>query len=205
MILVEQSIYDDFVSAFTEKAGQLKVGDPLLERRDADGLADLEGTPGARALLGVEGAREERAASRARRRAGRARVLSGHRRRGGRGSLDDRAGGLHPRRHDHPRSRGREGRDQDRERRPLRADNGVGLDRRRRVGTASPRGIKAGTVRISMPIPPSGLPFSGYKQSGFGRELMGSRRSSLYLGTKSVTVNAGAPDQPLRALGLPPR
>ena len=76
-VLVEQSIYDDFVGAFTEKAGQLKVGDPL-DAGDADGLADLAGPPGAGALVRRGRARGGRR-GRARRRARRARLLPGRR------------------------------------------------------------------------------------------------------------------------------
>ena len=43
-VLVEQSIYDDFVAAFTENAGRREGGRPA-RRRDADGLADLAGAP----------------------------------------------------------------------------------------------------------------------------------------------------------------
>jgi aldehyde dehydrogenase (NAD+)/betaine-aldehyde dehydrogenase len=51
--------------------------------------------------------------------------------------------------------------------------------------------IKAGTVGINMPYTAfPGLPFGGYKQSGFGREL-GVETLDLYLETKSVTVNTG--------------
>jgi acyl-CoA reductase-like NAD-dependent aldehyde dehydrogenase len=52
--------------------------------------------------------------------------------------------------------------------------------------------IKAGTVGINMPYTAfPGLPFGGYKQSGFGREL-GIESLELYLETKSVVVNTGA-------------
>jgi len=51
--------------------------------------------------------------------------------------------------------------------------------------------IKAGTVGINLPYTAfPGLPFGGYKQSGFGREL-GVETLELYLETKSVTVNTG--------------
>ena len=49
-VLVERSIYDDFVAAFTEKAGPGEDGRPARPG-DADGLADLAGAPRARALL----------------------------------------------------------------------------------------------------------------------------------------------------------
>ena len=74
-VLVEQSIYDDFVAAFTEQGRPAEGGRPA-RRGDADGLADLAGAPGARALLRRGRARRGRR-GRARRRAGRARVLSG--------------------------------------------------------------------------------------------------------------------------------
>ena len=59
--------------------------------------------------------------------------------------------------------------------------------------------IKAGTVGINMPYTAfPGLPFGGYKQSGFGREL-GIEALELYLETKSVTVNTGSrPINPFR-------
>jgi acyl-CoA reductase-like NAD-dependent aldehyde dehydrogenase len=52
--------------------------------------------------------------------------------------------------------------------------------------------IKSGTVGINMPYTAfPGIPFGGYKQSGFGREL-GLETLDLYLETKSVIVNTGA-------------
>jgi acyl-CoA reductase-like NAD-dependent aldehyde dehydrogenase len=60
--------------------------------------------------------------------------------------------------------------------------------------------IKAGTVGINMPYTAfPGLPFGGYKQSGFGREL-GIETLDLYLETKSVTVNTGS--RPINPFGL---
>ncbi len=60
--------------------------------------------------------------------------------------------------------------------------------------------IKAGTVGINMPYTAfPGLPFGGYKQSGFGREL-GIETLELYLETKSVTVNTGS--RPINPFGL---
>ncbi len=60
--------------------------------------------------------------------------------------------------------------------------------------------IKAGTVGINMPYTAfPGLPFGGYKQSGFGREL-GIDALDLYLETKSVTVNTGS--RPINPFGL---
>ena len=51
--------------------------------------------------------------------------------------------------------------------------------------------IKSGTVGINMPYTAfPGIPFGGYKQSGFGREL-GLETLELYLETKSVLVSTG--------------
>jgi aldehyde dehydrogenase (NAD+)/betaine-aldehyde dehydrogenase len=61
------------------------------------------------------------------------------------------------------------------------------------------RAIKAGTVGINMPYTSfPGIPFGGYKQSGFGREL-GLETLELYLETKSVITNTGnRPINPFR-------
>jgi acyl-CoA reductase-like NAD-dependent aldehyde dehydrogenase len=54
------------------------------------------------------------------------------------------------------------------------------------------RAIKAGTVGLNMPYTAfTGVPFGGYKQSGFGREL-GLETLDLYLETKSVLVSASS-------------
>ncbi|MBV8597248.1 MAG: aldehyde dehydrogenase family protein, partial [Actinobacteria bacterium] len=50
----------------------------------------------------------------------------------------------------------------------------------------------SGTVGINTPYSAfPGVPFGGYKQSGFGREL-GLETLDLYLETKSVLVRTGA-------------
>jgi acyl-CoA reductase-like NAD-dependent aldehyde dehydrogenase len=60
--------------------------------------------------------------------------------------------------------------------------------------------IKAGTVGINMPYTAfPGIPFGGYKQSGFGRELA-LETLELYLETKSVIVSTGA--RPINPFGL---
>jgi acyl-CoA reductase-like NAD-dependent aldehyde dehydrogenase len=52
--------------------------------------------------------------------------------------------------------------------------------------------IKAGTVGINMPYTAfPGIPFGGYKQSGFGREL-GIEALDDYLETKSVITATGS-------------
>ena len=53
------------------------------------------------------------------------------------------------------------------------------------------RRITSGTVTINLPYGAfPGIPFGGYKQSGFGREL-GLETLDLYLETKSVLVSTG--------------
>jgi acyl-CoA reductase-like NAD-dependent aldehyde dehydrogenase len=60
--------------------------------------------------------------------------------------------------------------------------------------------IKSGTVGINMPYSAfPGIPFGGYKQSGFGREL-GLETLELYLETKSVIVNTSP--KPINPFGL---
>jgi acyl-CoA reductase-like NAD-dependent aldehyde dehydrogenase len=60
--------------------------------------------------------------------------------------------------------------------------------------------IKAGQIGINMPYTAfPGIPFGGYKQSGFGREL-GLETLDLYLETKSVLVSTGA--KPFNPFGL---
>jgi aldehyde dehydrogenase (NAD+)/betaine-aldehyde dehydrogenase len=62
------------------------------------------------------------------------------------------------------------------------------------------RGIKAGMVGINMPYTAfPGIPFGGYKQSGFGREL-GLETLDLYLETKAVLVSTSA--RPFNPFGL---
>jgi aldehyde dehydrogenase (NAD+)/betaine-aldehyde dehydrogenase len=60
--------------------------------------------------------------------------------------------------------------------------------------------IKSGTVGINMPYTAfPGIPFGGYKQSGFGRELA-LETLELYLETKSVIVSTGS--RPINPFGL---
>src|SRR5437870_4867888 len=60
--------------------------------------------------------------------------------------------------------------------------------------------IKAGTVGINVPYTAfPGIPFGGYKQSGFGREL-GLETLELYLETKSVLVSTSL--KPFNPFGL---
>ena len=60
--------------------------------------------------------------------------------------------------------------------------------------------IKAGTVGINVPYTAfPGIPFGGYKQSGFGREL-GLETLELYLETKSVLASTSP--KPFNPFGL---
>jgi aldehyde dehydrogenase (NAD+)/betaine-aldehyde dehydrogenase len=60
--------------------------------------------------------------------------------------------------------------------------------------------IKSGTVGINMPYTAfPGIPFGGYKQSGFGRELA-LETLDLYLETKSVVTYTGT--RPTNPFGL---
>ena len=197
-VLVEQSIYDDFVGAFTEKAGQLKVGDPLDAETQMGSL--ISQAHQERVHSFVEGAREE----------GGEVVLGGEPgehafypadRRRGRRELRRRS----RRRRSSARS-SRSSRSRTRRTRSgSRTTSSYGL--MASVWTGDPaRGhrlasrIKAGTVGINMPYTAfPGLPFGGYKQSGFGREL-GIEALDLYLETKSVTVNTGS--RPINPFGL---
>jgi aldehyde dehydrogenase (NAD+)/betaine-aldehyde dehydrogenase len=62
------------------------------------------------------------------------------------------------------------------------------------------RGIKAGMIGINTPYTAfPGIPFGGYKQSGFGREL-GLETLDLYLETKAVLVSTSA--KPFNPFGL---
>ena len=62
------------------------------------------------------------------------------------------------------------------------------------------RQLKAGTVGINMPYTAfPGIPFGGYKQSGFGRETA-LETLDMYLESKSVLVQTGP--KPVNPLGL---
>ena len=121
-LLVERSVYDDVVALVTEKAGAVKVGDPLdpethmgslISERHREKVHGLVETGRGRGRRGRRG----RCAAR-----GRRRLLPGDRARGG-GERPDGCSGrdLRPGAGRHP-VRGRGRRRPDRQRRPLRAD-----------------------------------------------------------------------------------
>jgi aldehyde dehydrogenase (NAD+)/betaine-aldehyde dehydrogenase len=188
-VLVEQPLYDEFVASFSDKAGSVKMGDPLDAETQMGSLISQAHRERVHAF--VEEARQE----------GGEVVLGGE-----------------PGEHAfYPPTvvagLGNSARiaqeevfgpvvtvipfadEQD----AVRIANDVKYGLMASVWTGDPaRGhrvaarIKAGTVGINMPYTAfPGLPFGGYKQSGFGREL-GIETLDLYLETKSVTVNTGS-------------
>jgi acyl-CoA reductase-like NAD-dependent aldehyde dehydrogenase len=196
-VLVERSIYDDFVGAFTEKAGQLKMGDPLdaetqmgslisqahrervhsfvEEARGEGGDVVLGGEPGEHAFYPptvVAGVENSSAIAQEEVFGPVVTIVP----------FED-------------------------EKDAVRIANDVKYGLMASVWTGDPaRGhrvasrIKAGTVGINLPYTAfPGQPFGGYKQSGFGREL-GIETLDSYLETKSVTVNTGA--RPINPFGL---
>jgi acyl-CoA reductase-like NAD-dependent aldehyde dehydrogenase len=198
-VLVERAIYDEFVSEFTAKAGALRVGDPLDPETQMGSLVSLAHRDRVHGL--VEQGRNEGAE-----------VVLG-------GEPADGAGAFYPptvlARVDNSMTVAQEEifgpvvtvipfED---EADAVRIANDVRYGLMATVWTGDPaRGhriaarIKSGTVGINMPYTAfPGIPFGGYKQSGFGRELA-LETLDLYLETKSVIVGTGS--KPLNPFGL---
>ena len=150
-LLVEQSIYDDVVNRVAEKAGAVRVGDPLdpethmgslislAHREKVHGMVETGRGEGAEVVAGGEPTR------------GRRRLLPADRARRRRERADRGPGGdLRPGDRGHS-VRGREGRRPDRQRRALRA-RGDGLDRR--PGPRPPSGAEhqVGHVHDQPPV-----------------------------------------------------
>jgi aldehyde dehydrogenase (NAD+)/betaine-aldehyde dehydrogenase len=187
-VLVEQKLYDDFVSTFAELADGIRVGDPLdpatqmgslisvTHRDKVHGFVDLGRDEGAEVVAG--------------------------------GEPSEGKGAFYPptvlARVDNSMSVAQEEifgpvvtvipfED---EKDAIRIANETKYGLFATVWTGDPaRGhrlasrIKAGTVAINTPYTAfPGIPFGGYKQSGFGREL-GLETLDLYLETKSVLVS----------------
>src|SRR6266851_2529051 len=190
-VLVEKPLYDEFVSEFAAKAGELKVGDPLDPETQMGSL--------------ISNAHRSRVHGFVERGAGEgAEVVIG-------GSPGDGAGAFYPPTVlagvDNAMSVAQEEIfgpvvtviPFDDEADAVRVANDVSYGLMATVWTGDParghrlaRQIKSGTVGINMPYTAfPGIPFGGYKQSGFGREL-GLETLDLYLETKSVIVNTGA-------------
>jgi aldehyde dehydrogenase (NAD+)/betaine-aldehyde dehydrogenase len=198
-LLVEQSIYDDVVGEVTALAQQVKVGDPLDPETQ---MGSLISAPHREKVHGfVEGARGEGAE-----------VTTG-------GSIDDAPGAFYPptviaKAHNGMRVAQEEifgpvvtvipfADEAD----AVRIANDVKYGLMATVWTGDPaRGhriaskIQSGTVGINMPYTAfPGIPFGGYKQSGFGRELA-LETLELYLETKSVVTYTGT--RPTNPFGL---
>jgi acyl-CoA reductase-like NAD-dependent aldehyde dehydrogenase len=197
-VLVERSIYDDFVAQFSEKAQSLKVGDPLDPETQVGSLISEDHRSKVHGYVerGVQEGAE---------------VVTG-------GEPVDGAGAFYPptvlAQVDNAMSVAQEEifgpvvtvipfED---EKDAIRIANDVKYGLMATVWTGDPaRGhrvaarIKSGTVGINMPYTAfPGIPFGGYKQSGFGREL-GLDTLELYLETKSVIVNTSTkPINPFR-------
>jgi len=198
-VLVEQSIYDEVVAGFADAAGKLKVGDPLNAETQVGSLiseAHREKVHGF-----VEGARAEKAE-----------IVAG-------GEPADGPGAFYP-----PTVIAGVTNDStvaqeeifgpvvtiipfEDEKDAVKLANAVKYGLFATVWTGDParghrvaRRIKSGTVAINTPYTAfPGIPFGGYKQSGFGREL-GLETLELYLETKSVLLSTSP--KPFNPFGL---
>ena len=198
-VLVEQPLYDEFVAQFAEKAKALRVGDPLDAETQMGSLisqAHRERVHGY-----VETGREEGAE-----------VVAG-------GEPSDGAGAFYPPTVLAGVASGMKVAQEEifgpvvtvipfeDEKDAVRIANDSRYGLYATVWTGDParghrlaRQIKAGTVGINMPYTAfPGIPFGGYKQSGFGREL-GIETLELYLETKSVLASTGT--RPYNPFGL---
>jgi acyl-CoA reductase-like NAD-dependent aldehyde dehydrogenase len=198
-LLVEKSVYDDVVSAFAEKAGALKVGDPLDAETQMGSLISTNHRDKVHAF--VEQGREEGAE-----------VVLGGEPGNGKGAF------YQPTVLAQVDNKMTVAQEEifgpvvtvipfDDEKDATRIANDVKYGLFASVWTRDParahrlaRSIKAGMVGINMPYTAfPGIPFGGYKQSGFGREL-GIETLELYLETKSVLVSTSA--RPFNPFGL---
>ena len=198
-VLVERPLYDDVVSQFADLAGKIRVGDPLEAETQMGSLIDTGHRDRVHGFVerGLEAGAE---------------VVTG-------GSVPDGPGAFYPptvvAKVDNAMEIAQEEvfgpvvtvipfED---EADAIRIANDVKYGLMATVWTGDPgRGhrlatrIKSGTVGINMPFTAiAGIPFGGYKQSGFGREL-GVETLDLYLETKSVLVGTGT--RPLNPFGL---
>jgi len=189
-VLVEQSIHDEFVERFVDAVGRLRVGDPLEAETQIGSL--ISGGHREKVHAFVKQAREEGAE-----------VAAG-------GELPNGNGAFYP-----PtvltgvESRMVVAQEEvfgpvvtvipfEDEKDAIRIANDVKYGLFATVWTGDParghrlaRSIKAGQIGVNMPYTAfPGIPFGGYKQSGFGREL-GIESLEEYLETKSVLVATG--------------
>jgi aldehyde dehydrogenase (NAD+)/betaine-aldehyde dehydrogenase len=198
-VLVERPLYDDFVGKFSELASRLKVGDPLDPETQVGSLISHEHRDRVHGY--VEAGREEGAE-----------LATG-------GEVPEGDGAFYP-----PTvlaqvdNKMRVAQEEifgpvvtvipfEDEKDAIRIANESRYGLMATVWTGDParghrlaRRIKAGTVGINMPYTAfPGIPFGGYKQSGFGREL-GLETLELYLETKSVIVSTSP--KPFNPFGL---
>ena len=198
-VLVEASLYDDFVSRFAETASRLRVGDPHDAETQMGSLISKEHREKVHRF--VEVGRGEGAE-----------VVTG-------GEPPDGGGAFYP-----PtvlakvENRMMVAQEEifgpvvtitpfEDEREAVRIANDVKYGLVATVWTGDParghrlaRQIQSGTIGINLPYTAfPGMPFGGYKQSGFGRE-QGIETLDMYLETKSVLVNTGT--RPVNPFGL---
>jgi aldehyde dehydrogenase (NAD+)/betaine-aldehyde dehydrogenase len=198
-VLVERPLYDDVVAGLAELAGKVKVGDPLDAETQMGSLISGSHRERVHGFVsrGLEGGAE---------------LVAG-------GELPDGPGAFYPPTVVAGIDNGAELAQEEvfgpvvtvipfeDEADAVRIANDVRYGLMATVWTGDPaRGhrlasrIKSGTVGINMPFTAfPGIPFGGYKQSGFGREL-GIETLELYLETKSVIVGTGT--RPLNPFGL---
>jgi acyl-CoA reductase-like NAD-dependent aldehyde dehydrogenase len=198
-LLVEKSLYDDVVAQVTDLSQKVRVGDPLDPETQ---MGSLISTSHREKVHGfVAGARAEGAE-----------ITTG-------GAIAEGPGAFYP-----PTVIAQAGNQMlaaqeeifgpvvalipfDDEADAIRIANDVKYGLMATVWTGDPaRGhriaskIKSGTVGINMPYTAfPGIPFGGYKQSGFGRELA-LETLDLYLETKSVVTYTGS--RPTNPFGL---
>jgi acyl-CoA reductase-like NAD-dependent aldehyde dehydrogenase len=190
-IIVEESVHDEFVDRFSEAADRLKLGDPLEPETQVGSLISPEHRE--RVHDYVETGREEGAE-----------VVLG-------GELGNGKGAFYPPTVlDRVDNGMRVAQEEifgpvvtvttfEDEKEAVKLANDVRYGLMATVWTGDParghrlaRQIKAGTVGINLPYTAfPGIPFGGYKQSGFGREL-GLETLELYLETKSVLVSTSS-------------
>jgi acyl-CoA reductase-like NAD-dependent aldehyde dehydrogenase len=198
-LLVEKSMYDDVVAQVTELSQKVKVGDPLDPETQMGSL--ISQSHRAKVNGFVDGARAEGAE-----------ITTG-------GAIGEGPGAFYP-----PTVIANAGNRMvaaqeeifgpvvtvipfDDEADAIRIANDVKYGLMATVWTGDPaKGhriaskIKSGTVGINMPYTAfPGIPFGGYKQSGFGRELA-LETLDLYLETKSVVTYTGS--RPTNPFGL---
>jgi acyl-CoA reductase-like NAD-dependent aldehyde dehydrogenase len=198
-VLVEQPIHDEFLARFAEATGKLKVGDPLDPETHVGSLISQGHRDKVHAF--VERGREEGAE-----------VVIG-------GEPGDGKGAFYsPTVLAGVENRMTIAQEEifgpvvtvipfEDERDAVRIANDVRYGLFASVWTGDParghrlaRAIKAGQIGINMPYSAfPGIPFGGYKQSGFGREL-GIETLDLYLETKSVLTATGS--KPFNPWGL---